>query len=27
MFQNWETLIGVIIGLAVLIPIILKKFY
>ena len=27
MFQNWETFIGVIVGLAILIPYLLKKFY
>jgi len=27
MFQNWGTFIGVIVGLAILIPYALKKFY
>jgi len=27
MFQNWETFIGLVIGLAILIPFLLKKFY
>ena len=27
MFQSWETFIGVIVGLAILIPYLLKKYY
>ncbi len=27
MFQNWETFIGIVVVLAILLPIILKKLY